>query len=819
MNNTINIGIDLGTTNSCITRFENGAIKIFSNPQDYGRNTVPSVVGFKKDTIVVGGNAYRAHDVFTAFKRKMGSNHSYDVKSLGITKSPGDLSAEVLKQLKQFVSDQKVEAAVITVPASFDSIQSLATKKAATQAGIKQVVLLQEPIAAALAYANGKNLDDSKFLVYDLGGGTFDVALMEVLDGEIKVLDNEGNNFLGGHDFDALIVEKIVAPKMEEAMGVEDVYKKMKNRTTKLNRAYFAIMQSTEEAKISLSSVKSASITVNHRDLDDKDGNPLDLDITITRSEFEALIKEAIDETANQVKAILTRNSLQAIDVDFLLAVGGSTYIPYVKTRVEELLGVVVKNDIDPTTAIAIGAAYYASSKKIEAASDAPKEVKKLNLKLAYADASKEEEEFFSVKVVKGFEEGFTFSVVRADGGYNSGKVALSERFDLDLPLVGDAYNGFTLTIFDSTGDAVQTEEFGINSGFALAGQPLTEDVCIEIDDPSREGKTKLEVLFKKGTILPSISKKSFPINKKLIKGNKSDTIFVNVYEGDSEGTVESVGHVGTIRVTGDQLHGNVAPGSDIEIKLSIDESRTYTCEAYLVMLDQGFKEVFTPEESKADVELLKSQISALNAELSEELSDAEDREDYAAAQKLADLQSNAKDLVEKSKDLDANDESDAPAQLILKKRELAKGLAKATIGKALTEAFAAYNEEKELTQELVDEAGNDAEKRALRECISKESEVMSMQNVKAIDSLTDEINDIQMGILRRSPDFMQRVFAYLQREQSRMDNQSQAASLILQGRDAISRIDWDGLGQVNSALHRLLPQNVAAQMNNKIGF
>jgi molecular chaperone DnaK len=200
MSKMINFGIDLGTTNSLIARFDKGQVEVFKNPNGF-KETLPSVVAFRNDRILVGDQArtYAEKDpkgVGSRFKRKMGTTET--IKLTAGSKTPVELSAFVLKELKNFIhSGETVDAAVITIPASFDTVQSNATKEAGLAAGFKQVVLLQEPIAASLAYANkekGVDLRNSQWMVYDLGGGTFDVALVKIVEGELTVVDHEGDN-------------------------------------------------------------------------------------------------------------------------------------------------------------------------------------------------------------------------------------------------------------------------------------------------------------------------------------------------------------------------------------------------------------------------------------------------------------------------------------------------------------------------------------------------------------------------------------------------------------------------------------------------
>jgi molecular chaperone DnaK len=208
----VNFGIDLGTTNSLIAKYENGKVILFKNPVGH-KESLASVVAFRKDRILVGDKAreYLLKDpvnVFGSFKRRMGTDDRFYVVNIDENVTPVELSALVLKELKQFVhSGENPEAVVITIPASFDTMQANATQKAGKQAGFEEIFLLQEPIAASLAYFNGSNEEKNGYwLVYDLGGGTFDIALVEIRDGEMKVKDHEGNNFLGGVDFDNLIV-------------------------------------------------------------------------------------------------------------------------------------------------------------------------------------------------------------------------------------------------------------------------------------------------------------------------------------------------------------------------------------------------------------------------------------------------------------------------------------------------------------------------------------------------------------------------------------------------------------------------------------
>lgn len=828
MENTINFGIDLGTTNSAIAKFVKGEVFVFNNPLDYGRATLPSVVSYRKDKIIVGSKAkeYQEKDpksVVGVFKRKMGTTESFKIKSLNESKTPIELSAQVLKELKTFVNTGDIlDAVVITVPASFDLIQSNATKEAGYQAGFKQVVLLQEPIAASLAYANMKktnDLTDGQWLVYDLGGGTFDVALVKIADGEMKIIDHEGNNFLGGADFDQLIVEKLIIPKLNAEYTFENLEDDLKSASGKYNAKYYVLLRRAEEAKIRLSAVSSAEIVVDG--FEDEKGNDVDMEISITRTEFNEIIKSSIDETIEMIKKILTRNSLTAIDLQFTLMVGGSTYIPYVRQRVEEILQVPVNCEIDPTTAIAIGAAYYAATKQKEISkTERAKKKTEISIKTAYNKTSKEKEELFSARI-KGDTNGLFYKITRQDGGFDSGLKKLAERISEDLPLVENAYNFFTLTVYDIQNNVIETdvETIGINSGFGISGQPLPEDICLEVDDYDNPGETRLALVFQRNTVLPTKKTLTFPLNKTVLKGSVDEVIRVNVLQGSCESLPESNKILGYIEITGKMLTRDVSKGSDIEITISLSESQDLIVSAYLNMSDQDFKDTFNPKERHTQIELLKEQVESLYEKLELEISQASDREEYEIATELNKLRKEMGEIANEIQTLTLDDVTDKKYQLEDKKCKLAQEIDSATKDKRILKVKGEYFESKEECENLIDEAGNDYERKLFNDIISQEKAFFSTNSPIKIQEKTDELQNISGQIRWRSPKFLLGIFSWLLQEQPKMNDPIQAKSLIDAGHFAANNKNWERLREVNFGLLDLLPKGAKEQATNKIGF
>ncbi|WP_253301812.1 molecular chaperone DnaK [Spiroplasma endosymbiont of Phyllotreta cruciferae] len=342
------IGIDLGTTNSCVAVMEGNEFKVLENPE--GQRTTPSVVSFKNDEIIVGDAAKRQAvtnpNTISSIKRKMGTADKVHVNSKDY--SPEQISAEILRYLKSYAEKklgQKVSKAVITVPAYFNDAQRQATKDAGKIAGLDVERIINEPTAAALAYGIDKVDKEQKVLVYDLGGGTFDVSILDLADGTFEVLSTAGDNHLGGDDFDDVIIKWMV----EEFKKDNNIYLK----TDKM--AMQRLKEEAEKAKKNLSSQLQTEIAAPF--ITARDGNPLHLNLTLTRAKFDEMTKSLVDRTVEPVRKALADAKLKASELDQVLLVGGSTRIPAVQEVIKRELGKEPNRTINPDEVVAIGAA------------------------------------------------------------------------------------------------------------------------------------------------------------------------------------------------------------------------------------------------------------------------------------------------------------------------------------------------------------------------------------------------------------------------------------------------------------------------------
>lgn len=342
------IGIDLGTTNSCVSVFEGGEAKVITNAE--GERTTPSVVAFKNGEIIVGAAAKRQvvtnPDTISSIKRKMGTKEK--VKANGKEYTPEEISAMILGDLKKTAESylgEKVTKAVITVPAYFNDAQRQATKNAGKIAGLEVERIINEPTAAALAYGLDKQENMHTILVYDLGGGTFDVSILELGDGVFEVKSTAGNNKLGGDDFDERIVNYLVETFKKEN-GVD---------LTKDKMAMQRLKDAAEKAKKDLSGVTTTQISLPF--ISQSTDGPLHLEVSLSRAKFEDLIRDLVDSTLEPVRKALKDAKLTKNDINKVILVGGSTRIPCVQELIKKELGKEPSKEVNPDEVVSMGAA------------------------------------------------------------------------------------------------------------------------------------------------------------------------------------------------------------------------------------------------------------------------------------------------------------------------------------------------------------------------------------------------------------------------------------------------------------------------------
>lgn len=767
----IDYGIDLGTTNSAIARMENGesVVKQTKNLMD----TLPSCVYFSKNkkgecALRIGMKAKDSvySDAITAlsknepprecgyleFKREMGSDKVYSNENMpkaGYT--PEELSAEVLKELKSLINDETVNSVVITVPAMFTAIQKDATMKAARLAGFKQCELLQEPIAACMAYGLSSERKDGKWLVFDFGGGTFDAALVKVEDGILTVFDTDGDNYLGGKNLDEVVVNKILMPSLRQDYNL----KSYETTEWKKKALMDALKGPAEEMRIALSFADSADYSTYDRNLNlgqDDNGEEIDLEITITKSQLIDAVGEQYEKAVEICKNLLRRNGLTGKDLSSLILVGGPTYSPIIRDMLREEITPNVDTSINPMTAVARGAALYASTIDADINDE---EIKKESdsdlvfLQVGYESTSVESSEWVSVSIDREKTGGncpskLSVEFQRADGAWRSDRTVVDISGNvIEAFLLEGKPNTFKIKAYDQQGNSLETfpAEFTIIQGVKVGAAPLPYNIGIEVYSNVK----------KRGVFLPARGlEKNKPLpavgivpdrrtTQALRPGVSSDVLSIPVYQVsglEAEGKTAALNtQISNVIVTGDDVEQLIPENSSVDITLHVDSSEMMTMEVYFPAVDCTVKkDLDLSKRESADDAILW-----VNKELA------------SAKRSIETLSSSGVPVENLSKELDAvidlasngNDPMRAQSNL----KELLRKV------ENLDDSTEWKRVEKELRKEFdrLEKAqcdlGNDRSAQLVNQIRSQVDSVIRSQDVKLGREILDQIEDLFMSL------------------------------------------------------------------------
>jgi molecular chaperone DnaK len=821
MAHTINFAIDLGTTNSLIAKAANGTVAIFKNPAGM-KTTLPSVIAFRKDRILIGDKAreYIEKDplnVFGFFKRKMGTSETFFVPNSGSFKTPIELSAIILQELKNFIfTGETPESVVITIPASFDTIQSNATKEAGYAAGFKEVLLLQEPIAASLAFANKEDREgiQGQWLVYDLGGGTYDVALVRIENDEMKVIDHEGDNYFGGVDFDNLILEEMIIPYLAEKHAIKDLLVKMRSSDGPFNKLYYQLLYKAEEIKIALSTHPDAEVEF---DCTDEQGRIHEECVTVTRAQFEACIRARILSSITFIHRLLERNQLTAAAITETVLVGGSTYIPLVRTLLAQELGIPVNASIDPTTAVAEGAAWYAGSRTSSLPTVATEEAStnsaasrpdllRVDVRMAYSKSSKDSEEYFAA-AIQNPPEGSRYRIGRSDGGFDSGSKPLGERISEMLPLLPNTANVFRLRLFEANGMPIPTDlpDITIVQGkFSIHGQPLPNDICLEVDDTYNK-VTQLEVIFQRNAILP-LKKTTVKVLSRTIAKGSDDQLLINVLEGSRYSAPQTNLPIGFIGISGKDLQTDLIKGCDIELSFEISESRDITVMAYIPMIDQEYKEVFNPSSRAVNLERLKEEVDFLRRSANSQLNHLLDNERYEEGALLQQAIGDLDAIKSKLRSIGPKDVTDLKFQLDDQKRKIAQTIESVEKGETQTLLREQYFEKKEDYRELLATAGEPELLKKFDQMIAGEHEWINSASTQFLRSRIKEMDRLTWEVRKKDLHYVTWLYtAYAMKPLESFSNQKEIKALRARGDEALGRKNVDEILSIIYRMYDLL--------------
>ena len=637
----IDYGIDLGTTNSGIARMENGEPIV--KKTDTQMDTMPSCVSFgsgKKQILQIGLMAYNrlkgdklnamkdfkaeSSNTFIEFKRTMGTDKRFFSPIMNSEFSSEELSAEVLKKLKSFITDEEIKSIVITVPAKFTINQKDATSRAAKLAGFEHCELLQEPIAASMAYGLDSTSKDGLWLVFDFGGGTFDAALLKVEDGIMKVIDTEGDNYLGGKNIDYAIVDEIIIPYLQKNFSIDSII----NDDVKREVLRDAMKHYAEEAKIQLSFKDTHNILSDLGDIPgtDDDGYEFELDITISQTEMGKTVSPIFQKAITICNELLKRNQLNGSNLGALILVGGPTYSPILRKMLKEQVTEKVDTSCDPMTVVAKGAALYASTVNVsDEIIEKGRNKSNIQLGLGYEPTTVENEEFVTIKILKDKTEGAIpdkcfAEVVRTDKAWSSGKVQIDDAGEVvEVKLNEGKANAFNVFVYNEQGDLIPSEpnDFTIIQGSKVGSATLPYNIGIEIKSKA-SGKIvfrPIKGLEKNQTTPATGIANGLKTQKQINPGSKTDFIKIPVYQGDygSEGSRAIYNeHVYDVIISGEDLPALLPEGSDVDLTVKVDKSERITLSAFFPYLTFT-QEVDVPSnttQKEIDAKWLETEIS-----------------------------------------------------------------------------------------------------------------------------------------------------------------------------------------------------------------
>jgi molecular chaperone DnaK len=805
------VGIDLGTTNSAAAVFDGERVSVVRNA--LGAAVTPSVVRIdKQQRVTIGTRARRFLEqdpINTAaeFKRLMGTGAAIDFPAAGVKRKPEELSAEILKALRQDIHDQlnvNVERAVISVPALFELPQSAATSEAARLAGFARVELLQEPIASALA-AGWRADDDGAgtWLVFDLGGGTFDASLLETRDGLLRVVGHDGDNFLGGRDFDWAITEHLasrlaVVPR--------------RNNPDHTN-ALRALRLAAEDAKIELSRGDRTQVTLAqplHID-----GTDVEVDIELDRGTVERLCAPLVDRALDVCVRLLAGNGLAPGRLARVVLVGGPTVMPMVRARVAARLEAPVAEGHDPMTLVAQGAALYAATAGLDGRAAPAAPVAGRQVWLQYPAVSADLTPHVVGKFVAsgpGAEPPAKLRLVRNDGGWTSADVTVAPdgTWLTTVSLLPRRASTFAIEASAASGERVPVSPpaLTIVQGLTIGDPPLSRTLGVAL------ASGHVQVYLERGAPLPARRTFTHQTVETVAKGADKSVLRIPIVQGEM-----SQAHlcrlVGTLDIGGDTVKDTVPTGADVEVTIELDRGGRLSARALVPSIGQVFEHVAHLLVPDASPESLDRALQDLRKQLVELRTDAFRHGLGSVIERLDRLESR---LSEAERDIDAAHGGDLDAAQRARRAllDVDATMADADLARKWPELEKAARDTAVGASSMVGMHGSEAERSMLQEILAAMEKARRDKDAPELERQMRLASRLSSAAFNRTNEAWEWHFENAASELAAMKDLPRARKLVDDGRVAIKASDNDALRRIVRQLWALLPEDNEAR---KKGF
>lgn len=822
----IDYGIDLGTTNSAICRMEKGEPIVIKT--DVLKDTMPSCVSFtKRKSVKAGDSAFNdmksdkrrasksgkkgVSNAYVEFKRTMATNTRYHSSFMERDYSSEELSAEVLKTLKSFVTDENFSSVVITVPAKFTVNQKTATMESAKLAGFKRCELLQEPIAAAMAYGLISDNKNGIWMVFDFGGGTFDAALLKVEDGIMQVFDTEGDNYLGGKNLDYAIVDNIIIPYLVRNFKLSDTMADADKKEVLRD----AMKTYAEDVKNQLSFKEKEDVLSNLGELgEDEDGEEIELDLTVTQEEVFKVMHPYFQKAVDICKNLLQRNHLSGSQINKLILVGGPTYSPLIRQMLKEQITPNVDTSIDPMTAVATGAALYASTMDADV-SEADIEVGTINLEIGYESTSVDTTEWVSIKLAdKSPLTKVWVEFVRNDKAWSSGKVEVDSKGNIiETNLLESKPNSFSVIAYDERGNIVPCfpSEFTIIQGTKVGAAPLPYNIGIATwNDIKKRGVFRMAKGLEKNKPVPATGVvNDLKTTCQLRPGVGSDVLTIPIYQVDdfsgAEGRSASLyEYVADVVITGDDIESLIPTDSPVDVTLKVDTSEQMTLEVHFLASDFTVEKKLdtSKKQSIEDAEkiikkLLEEAQQSIDRLADADISDANIQEEFNRVKEEAKNSSEKKAVLQHLKE-------------VLRKIE---SLDESTEWQRLE---AELREEFGNLEEAQKDLGNEKTAQLVNQLRSQTDQVIRTKNVSMGYEILDQIKNlfIDLTMVYQCMDFIR--YSQENFRTIRWKDSARASQLLKCGLEEINNQPTEEkLRPIACALIDLMPDDEAANAGN----
>ncbi len=613
------VGIDLGTTNSAICSYDGETVRLYKSPEQH--DVTPSAIFIdRRGNKYVGSRAYNTaarnpDNAAILFKRLMGTSTPVKLPAVNLSMTPEECSAEILRVLFGYLPEEiRNDAAtgtVITVPAAFNQMQKDATMSAADSAGIGRVALMQEPVAAVMSVMRQRK-NDGIFLVYDLGGGTLDIAIAECISGRVSLLAHGGIAMCGGRDFDRMLFDNVVKPwllehfKFPEDLASNPQYKPL------LRMATWA----AEKAKIELSQREDVVISLPETELGVRDlaGEEIYLDIAIDRGQFDELIAAKLEESIQAGRETLEKAGLSPHDIERVVFVGGPTHYKPLRDKVAFELGIAPSTDVNPMTAVAEGAAVFAESIDWESQSRGRKSGRgaisaggRLDLSFNYIARTPDSKAKIVAKLGGQALRGAEFQIDSLDTGWSSGRIALTDGAALELALSKPGENTFKVFVFDAKGGPVALGQDKIvisRTAASIDAIPASHSVGVEAREKIG-GRLVLDHLVREGDQLPKKGKKIFKAEESLRAGSAGSIKF-KLWEGEISDPVNDNRFIGMFEIKGSDIDdgGVIAAGAELVCEYEVLDSGNIVLEVTVPSIGGSFhsgRNFYSRQEGQID--------------------------------------------------------------------------------------------------------------------------------------------------------------------------------------------------------------------------